>query len=186
MYHTEGYLDKKTYFAKGHIWGNAIMHQGSICYVWCVAVQEKEAECEESVEKNDSTVKQWVYQELVVALGNGQVAVQKELKRFGVFMKKKMYLYYKGHFFTDGEDSSWQFVVKRVGVFVSPTVSGLPEFGQIMQNRSVISGEQITENCSDVSAEQLGNRLKTAMLRAMSEGRLEQGYFLVWEDEDAF
>lgn len=173
MYHTEGYLDKNTYFAKGHIWGNAIVHQGNICYVWCVAASEKEAERADSVEETDSMVRQWVHQELVVALGKGQVSIQKEVNRFGAFMKKKLYLYYKGHFFAGGDNNLWRCIAKGVGVYASLTVSRLPEFEQLIQS-------------GNVTSEQMGNLLKTAMLGAMSEGRLEQGFFLLWEDDNAF
>lgn len=193
MYHTEGYLDQNTYFAKGHIWGNAIEHQGSICYVWCVSEQKMAAEafCHEAdgsvdFERTDNAVKRWIHQELAVALGKGQVSIQKELNRFRAFTKKKLYLYYRGHFFADGNDDLWQFLTKGIGIFVSPTVSRLPEFGQLLQAQGVISGEEITGKCADVNAEQLGNRLKTVMLRAMSEGKFEQGYFFIWEDENAF
>ena len=71
-------------------------------------------------------------------------------------------------------------------MFASSTVLRLPEFGQVIQIGNEISGEQISEKYPGVSTEQLGNQLKTAMLCAMSEGRLEQGYFLLWEDNDAF
>ena len=56
----------------------------------------------------------------------------------------------------------------------------------MMQQEAVDITERKTKEGMNTTAEQLGNQLKKVMLRAMSEGRLEKGYFFLWEDRDAF
>ena len=178
MYYTEGYVDKQTYFIKGRIWSNAMMHQGNICYIWCVSDGKMEEEyldqtkeCIEIYNKVESALRKWIHQELSIALGNGQVAIQKEVNRFNAFWEKKVYVYYQGHLFTSDEGSGlWQVSIMGVGVFISSTFHRFYEV-------------EWSKKCT---VEQLANQLKTRMLLAVSEDKIEKGYFFVWEDTDAF
>lgn len=158
MYHTEGYLDKETYFTKGHLWSNAIIHQGKVCYFWFVKDREAEV-CAQM----DIVIQEWMQRELVCALDKGHAAIGRELNRFGAKLNAgKMHLYYGQQFYSYGDEENFRsFAENGVWVYMSPDLG-------------IVEGK--------CCAEYLGNQLKTVMLLAMSEGLMEQGYFLIWED----
>ena len=203
MYHTEGYLDKQTYLNEGHIYCKTILYQGKICYIWCVTEHMEKSRKE--WKRLKKKIRRWTTWELTGSLAKGTVDVQKELNRFRAFLNSfvkdeksekeeaggsrekriLLHLYHKNMFWGFGE-GSWWFVSNSLGLYVSEDVSNLTEVRRMMQQEAVDITERKTKEGMNTTAEQLGNQLKKVMLRAMSEGRLEKGYFFLWEDRDAF
>lgn len=181
MYHTEGYLDKQTYFTKGHIFKFAIAQGKSLCYFWCVL----EKGLSGGEREFEARLKKWFLQELVVQLEKGGVYIQKELNRFGncLFKCREHYgvqeepflcVYFRGQVYACGGDERVGFgrFKGHKGVYLSPSL------------RSVKAIMECVEK--EISLEEKGNRFKACMLRAMSEGELECGYFFLWEDGNDF
>ncbi|MBO5347455.1 MAG: hypothetical protein J6A45_04910 [Lachnospiraceae bacterium] len=162
MYHTEGYLDQNTYFAKGHIWSFQLAQGKSLCYFWCVL--------KEGVKENSDMFTQrlekWVWQELAPFLEKGQLSIQRELKRLGEHLRAhqsiyglqevpRLHLYFQGKMYHYGTEleKMWS---------------------------------QHDEMAEDLEPEEVANRLKVDMLREQSMGHLEWGYFMMWEDDYGF
>ena len=162
MYHTEGYLDQKTYFTKGHIWSYQIAQGKSLCYFWCVlkeGVKEKEDMFVQRLEK-------WFYRELAICLEKGRVSIQRELSRLGEHLcahkevyglqeVARLHLYFQGQLYHYGVDS-----------------------GEIRY--------QYDDMAKGLEPEEAANRLNADMLKAQSLEQLDWGYFLMWEDDYDF
>lgn len=186
MYHTEGYLDRQTYFHKGHIWSGAMVHLEHVCYVWFVAGEREECcgkrqrcagrEISEKEPRMEARLRHWMQHELVCALERGTIAVQKELNRIGTCLGMRVYLYYRGELFSDSGKAAYVALASAgAGVFLSQAVAKSEYVQEIV-------AQYKADNRTGVGLEHLGNDVKTSLLRAMSEGMLEQGYFLLWED----
>jgi len=201
MYHSEGYVDRQTYLAGGNIWNLRMEQDGNSCYFWYVLP----AGMEHPVRKCDlkRILGDWFYQELPMALERGSVYIQKELNRFGEYLRGNLewpllYLYYNKKMYFNGKDAEevgWN-VIGGMGMCVS---SEMTMAADIMH--SVSEGNKARAELADViftgkSVEskktarykcmaKLGNDLKRSMLKALSEGKLELGFFLIWEDEYA-
>lgn len=179
MYHTEGYVDKQTYFTEGNIRSLCMEQNGRNCYFWLVQA----IDMEEANRTNVRVLYNWFYQELPLLLDRGNVYIQKELNRFGDFWKKEtkgerertfMYLYYHGQMYFYGGDAGvcqWS-VMDGIGMCIS---------GGLVEN-----DYQFTENGRKLERDRcmawLGNELQRELLKLLSEQKLEQGYFMIWED----
>ncbi len=181
MYHTEGYLDKQTYFTKGHIFKFAMAQGKSLCYFWCVL----EKTFSGGEREFEARLKKWFLQELVVQLEKGRVYIQKELNRFGSYLMKNrecysvgevpfLCVYFQGQVYVCGGGESAGFICfkEHKGVYLSPSLRNVQEIRECVER--------------EISLEEKGNHFKACMLRAMSEGVLESGYFFLWEDSDDF
>ena len=179
MYHTEGYVDRQTYFTEGNIRSLCMGQNGRNCYFWLV---QKGLE-EKMNRKNVQSLYNWFYRELPLLLERESVYIQKELNRFGDFWKEKtggeeqilMYLYYRGQMYFYGGDGGacqWS-VIDGIGMCIS---AGLAE-----------NGYQFTEQSRKLDRKScmawLGNELQRELLKLFGEQKLEQGYFMIWEDE---
>ena len=173
MYHTESFLNKNTYFSKGHIWSFAMAQSGSLCFFWCVLESGDDGSSE-----IEAALANWFEQELPYFLEKGEAIIQKELNRFGEWLGRLdkaqkdvnmpiLYLYFKGKIYAYGSDKA--------------------VFEQYKGHRGVIlwpyNGEYVR---GKKTIEEAANDLKTDMLKAMSRGELELGYFMMWEDEYDF
>ncbi len=191
MYQTEGYVDQDTYFAKEYVWSHVIRYRGQLCFCWWVC--EKAAEPELC-----NRIRCWIQQELTEALGRGNSAMKKELQRFGALLKREsLFLYYQGKLWQYDRErglvlvNRWSIVLGKVGLFVSESLGQLEEVqlleeelrGNEKEGHKVFHSEQGGLNGLGCLA-QLANYLQAISLRAMSEGKLQQGYFLLWEAVD--
>lgn len=177
MYFTEGFVDKHTYREEGHIWRIILEHRGRWCFVWLVL---KEAAKEEK-QKVGSLLNQWVCRELSLSLKTHVAGIQKEVNRFGKRLEKGdispvLCIYFDGNIFLWGtEQGTLAWFQKPLGIYLSPEVVELAEVRE--------AWEHLTKNPL-VSPEEKVHFLKKAMLKGMSEGMLENGYFLLWEDKE--
>ena len=169
MYHTEGFLDKNTYFSKEHIWSFAMAQRGSLCLFWCVVEGENDGQ-----DERKTALETWFLRELTHALEKGGATIQKELNRLENWLSgfdkaqkdvksPKLYLYFQGKIYACRAEGS--------------------DFRQYREHRGVIMWPY---NRADVwderTIEEAANDLKVSMLKTMSRGELELGYFMLWED----
>lgn len=205
MYHTEGYVDEYTYFTKGHIYSFEMLQGGRNCYFWCVlpfGAEEPEGDFE-------YLLSGWFYQELGMLLDKGPIYTQKELNRLGECLKDYgslhsgkghllLCLYYRNRLYFYGkeaEETCWM-ISGGVGVCISSEMTAVQEvmscLAENMREATAKSGTEkirITKSGTEGAWQGekiagLGNKLKKYILKALSEGRLANGYFLLWEDAD--
>ena len=180
MYYTDGFANEKTYFGRGHIWHFELVCDAKEYFFFCVFESESVKEPSE-VER---VLKLWVQQILPYALKNGVIDMQRELNRFGAWLKK--WCATKADF-----KEPTLYLIFRDNIYSNKKKEGV--FARYRGHRGVVYNKE-GETCiikeelfgSDKTAEEIANRLKTDMLVAMSKGMLEQGYFIIWENADDF
>ena len=180
MYYTDGFVNEKTYFVRGHIW-----HFKLVCntkeYLFCCVFESEPANEPSEVERE---LQLWVQQILPHALENGVMDMQRELNRFGVWLKNWCVA-------REGFKEPTLYLIFRNNIYSNKKKEGA--FAQYRGHRGVVYNKEgetfiLKEELfgSDKTAEEIANRLKTDMLVAMSKGMLEQGYFILWENVDDF
>ncbi len=188
MRHIEGFLDKHTYFNKGHIWSFAMQQKdnGGMCYFWCVL--------EVGLDRREEELKQklttWFEQELSAYLEKGSVFIQKELNRYGSLLGKGkafynvpespvLHLYFQGELYSYGAGKGgYEHFDGLSGIYLTSPLWEVAEIREIVMR--IMEEHALTHRC--LCLEEFGNCLKTKMLRAMSDEKLEKGYFLLWEE----
>lgn len=188
MYHTEGFINKESYFTGGHMYSFAMGQGEQVCYFWCVLYKYTGISKRNLREGLDL----WLKQTLLFELSKGSVYVQKELNRLGTYLTERgmlygieetpqLFLYAGGTLYRFGEEL---FVVKqkrRKGcftrlkdscVYVSPRLWAMSE----------VKGAVKSGQCEK---RELANSLEVLMCRGQSSGELERGFFMVWEKQDA-
>ncbi len=137
MYHTEGYVDRLTYFADGHIRSFGMELKDRSCYLWCVSPQQKEGEWQR--DSLEEVLSKWFYQELVAVFAKGSVYVQKELNRLGAYLEGKgnniklaggkiqLYLYWSGELFIYGKQEGRLHWHVKNGIGVAVITNGLQD-----------------------------------------------------------
>ena len=176
MYHTEVYLDQKTYFTKGHLWIKTVSHQGDICYLWYIRKREK-------LEAKDveAEIDLWIREKLGGSLEKKDFSLQKELNRLaGRLDEGDLHFYYRGQFISCIHNMAKGRVILGcgIGMYISDSMSGIfEEYGM----------EEVRRRLSEETAECVANLWKGRMLRAMMQRKLKWGYFLLWQEgENAF
>ena len=171
MYHTEVYLNQETYFAKGHIWTRAVLHQGYICYLWYVSKMEK------LEDKNvEEKMNFWLMEELGGSLKKGRIFLQKELNRLaGRLGDGALHLYYKGQFisYMQNNEKGRIFLERDRGMYMSDSLD------EILEEHGM---EKARKELLQDTAERVANLWKERMLKAMIKGRLKGGYLLLWQE----
>ena len=173
MYYTDGFLNKETYFSKGHIWHLGMMWQDKRCLLCCVV----EGRIKKDASEMEVLLRKWLEQELPCVLEKDTFAIQKEWKRFGTWLKK---------WYGAGMDTKAPVLYLVFGKEIYSTESEEAVFSQFKRHRGVILKPASLigdfNESPEQSMEEMSNRWKADMLRSMSTGNLEQGYFIVWED----
>lgn len=171
MYHTEVYLDQKTYFTKGHVWSKVMLFQGAVCYVWYVNKVQRMDEAEIEIK-----MRFWMREDLSGILEKESIWIQKALNRLaGGLGGGVLYLYYRGKFFSSSGNMPNGIVIWGQGkcMYVSKSLENIfTEFGI----------EEIKKELLLKSVEQVANEWKVRLLKLMVQDGLESGYFLVWEE----
>ncbi len=174
MFHAEGYVDRHTYVAAEHMVNVTVQYQGRVCYVWMVS---KQILCEEKAENIKNVLEGWAGNELVKVLSAGQVAIQRELQRFGNSAAGCTALilcvYYMEHIFVMGEGKgAYKSFRKPMGIYLSEELV------------TALGGKDDVEKAvCGKSLEEKAHCLKKMLLCLCSRKKLPQGYFMLWEDE---
>ncbi len=210
MYHSEGYVDRQSYFIKGNMWNFGMEQGGRCCYFWYVMPYGTETS--ERKSKLVSVLPDWFHQELPVALERGGIYIQKELNRFGAYLSEAwkeaqqpdvpegwplLYLYFNGRMYfcgKDAEEVGWS-VIGGVGVCISCELTMLRETMKCLADSNAERGNMVQTGAAATVMKvrdtrrlhmaKVGNAIKMHMLEALSEGRMKQGFFMIWEDEYA-
>ena len=96
--------------------------------------------------------------------------------RFRLQSKPLLFLYFEGNLFTSERKQTNFYVIKeKIGIYLSSSLTSLKVVTKQIE-KSVACQEVI-------KSEEIGNGLKTIMLKAISNGELKSGYFLIWEDK---
>ena len=172
MYHTEVYLDRTTYFSKGHIWTKVMQFQNAVCFLWCIYKDEN---------KDELVVEQrlclWMKEELVSVLGKGTVFIQKALNRLaGGLDRGEVYLYYRGRFYSGSSELQNGMVILEngKGMYGSKSVECIfTEFGM----------KELREELSQKTTEEEAGLWKKRLLKKMMQEDFEGGYVLFWEED---
>ncbi len=171
MYHTEVYLDQKTYFAKGHIWTKVMLFQGAVCYLWYVSKSQRLDESEFEREMSF-----WMREELPGVLEKKSIFIQKALNRLaGGFFEGELHLYYRGKFFSSSSDIQKGIVIlgKGKGMYISKALQNIfMEFGIA----------EMEKELSHRSVEQMANEWKVRLLKHAMQESMEGVYLLFWEE----
>jgi hypothetical protein len=171
MYHTEVYLDQKTYFAKGHVWSKVILFQGAVCYLWYVNKVQGMNDTEVEIKMSF-----WMREDFASLLEKESILIQKALNRLvGGLGGGVLHLYYRGQFFSSSGDMPNGIVIWGQGkcMYMSKSLENIfTEFGI----------EEIEKELLLKSVEQVANEWKVRLLKLMAQDSLESGYFLVWEE----
>ena len=175
MRHIEGFVDRQTYCSEGHVWCVVLEHGGQMCYVWLILKDN----AEES-KRIEEMLQKWTSRELVHALEQGSVAIQREVNRFRSRFVGRILpvlcVYYQGSIFVcDEEKGALKRFQKPWGVYIAPDVLHL-----------LTEQQNLEDNRKQGGMEQQAHALNRLMLKAIREGKLEQGYFLLWEDFSCF
>lgn len=171
MYYADGFLNKETCFSKGHIWHFGMVWQDKRCLLCCVV----EDRIKKDASEMEAVLRKWFEQELPYALEKSEI--QKEWKRFGTWLKK---------WYGTGMGVKSPVLYLALGKEIYSTESDEAVLSRFKGHRGVIlkpaSLIEDFDESPEQSIEERANRWKADMLRAMSIGHLEQGYFIVWED----
>ena len=197
MYHSEGYVDRHSYFTKDNMWSFGIEQEGRTCYFWCVTGPgTKDTKKHNGLR---TVLSEWFYQELPAVLEKGSVYIQKELNRLGERLDEMLlYLYYRNKMYFHGktaEEVDWS-VIGNVGVCISFELTVLKEVMKCLSESNTLRAawtdtghDQVnSKSTRDAGREHMarfGNVLKRHMLKASREERMEQGFFMLWEDSYA-
>ena len=172
MYHTEVYLDRTTYFSKGHIWTKVMQFQDAVCFLWCVY---KEKKMDELVMEKRMCL--WMKEELASTLGKGTIFIQKALKRLaGGLDGGEVYLYYRGEFYSGSSELQKGMVIweNGKGMYGSKSVECVfTEFGM----------KELREELSWKTVEEAAGLWKMRLLKRMTQEDFEGGYVLLWEED---
>lgn len=182
MFHAEVYMDRYTYFEKDHIFWRGLRQQMGVCSVWCIFdVLRQSFRADFEKEFSD-----WFYRGLALALGQGVVEIQKEIRRFGGFLENamskygteempKLYVCFQGQLYVYGEKEKTEYILtQNRGLYL----------GGIAEETARQSMKQVYEACKALSWEKTVYRLRRSMLAAICRKELERGYFLMWEDKE--
>ena len=171
MYHTEVYLDRLTYFSKGHIWTKVMWFQGALCFLWYVY---EEGNMDESVMEQRLCL--WMQEELASAFGKGTLFIQKALKRLaGGLDRGEVYLYYRGQFYFGSSELQKGMVILEngKGMYGSKAVECIfTEFGM----------KELRKELSQKTVEEAAGLWKMRLLKRMTQEDFEGGYILLWEE----
>ncbi len=186
MYYSEGYVDRQTYVTRGHVWSLGMEFNETNCFFWCVLLwgMEKEAVLEERLSA-------WFYQELGKSLAKGPMYIQKELNRLGGCMKAEaplLYLYFQNRMYFYGEDAhraSWG-IQDGLGICISPEMTaGKKEWAFLSAAcEKAFDAPYAGVEPMEERAARLGHALQKILLTNVSEGRIKQGYFFLWEERN--
>ncbi len=167
MHHIEGFVDGQSYFSTGHIINVTMKYEGNVCFIWLLS---KETMAIQKVIYATQKLEEWVEEELSGSLKAGQAAIQRKMNRLrGNFIGDTadvICVYYKGHIYTYGEQKgSYKGYQKPFGIYVWPKdrewLCKMEEYGNLPQKAHCLKG---------------------LLLKALSEGKMTQGFFLLWED----
>jgi len=191
MYHTEGFVNKHTINAEKHIIMLALEEEGRPWYLWCVV---KEAIV--PIEFFKQVLSFWLQQTLLTKGCNVPTSAQRELNRLGGYLRNmdgvelrfdemELFMYYKGRFYhwnsemwSDGNEvvhmpkTYWE-ISKGIYGYVSEE-----ELRTQYQCRDV--------NTVNTRLEELANAWELSLVELCSLGKIEHGFFLIWEDKGAF
>jgi hypothetical protein len=158
MYYTDGFLDENTYDSRGHIWHFGMKINGKECLFCCVIEETIGKTCEEV----EVILKRWFQQEIASTMKKDHSAIKKELLRFKVWLK---------NWYGPRSDVNVPILFLDIG-------------GRIYTSNS--SKDRIFEYRGDKSIEEVANAIRRDMLVAHSQGKMERGYFIMWEAIDDF
>lgn len=182
MFHAEFYMDRHTYFCKDHIFWLGLRQRGQLCCAWCV-FQVFDRACRREFEKVFSD---WFYRGLALALARGAMEIQKEIGRFGGFLENTMSKYGIGEAFGlcvcfGGQIYGYQ--EKEEAEYLLEQNRGL-YLGNIAEEALRQSMKRVYEADKALTGEEAANHLRSHMLAMANQGMLENGYFLLWEEQD--
>lgn len=168
MYYTDGFIDVDTYDSWDHIFHFTMKINGEDCLFVCI--------CEGKIGKQRQNVEQmlkrWLEQEISWILKRGEYALQKEILRMGEWM---------------GMDVISPVLLLNIGGEVYTNVPSKEVFGEYNGVRGVVGKPAYimkdvwkgNENGEDI--EVLANELEKNMLIAHSDGKIANGFFVMWE-----
>ena len=178
MYHTEGFVNKYTIDAKKHIITLALEREGRPWYVWCIT---KKAVVETDVFRQ--VLSFWLQQTLLTQGKKWKAYARRELNRLGGYLEHikglsvevediHLIMLYEGEFY------HWHNENRGFTDDVLELSDGL--FGYVSEE-----GFLRTYQKEDFQMESTVNKLELSLLEACKDGKLEEGFFLIWEDGNA-
>ena len=189
MYHTEGFVNKYTMDFGKHIVMLSLEQAGCAWYVWCV-VKKPVAEREWLRQ----VLSFWLQQTL---LTNGICDVkyaQRELNRLGGYLQNmssskvpiediRLFMYYKGAFYRwESESLARQNPPCNSNLYreISEGIYGY------VSEESLWEQYERCQDADGMKAEELANAWELSLLKACGDGKVEDGFFLIWEDAVGF
>lgn len=186
MRYTEGFLNRETCLAAGHIRHLQLKLEEQICLLCCVSMQS--LECDALQRK----LEVWLAQEAAQVLVRSDIVeIKKELERLRACLSRegkpcRLYLIWRGHlyFVDEGKNMAEEDLERSEDDFFYACHGKRGILAETVQGE--FDWERRWQDLKKYSLEERANRLQAALLDAMSKGILEGGYFISWEDEDDF
>lgn len=184
MRYTEGFLNRETCLAAGHILHLQLKLEEQICLICCVSMQSLEYDALQR--KLELWLTQAAAKVLVCA---DAVEIKKELERLRACLSREgktcmLYLIWGGHlyFVDEGKNMAEKDLAERNFFYEYQENGGM--LAETVQGE--FDWKRWWQDLKKYSWEERANRLQAVLLDAMSKGILEDGYFISWEDEDDF
>ncbi len=188
MYHTEGFINPYTFDAKEHIIMLALEIKGQAWYLWCVT---KEAIAETEALKQ--VLSFWLQQTLLTKGCKSEAGTQRELNRLGSYLQKgrsygeaiedvALFMYYCGRFYrwdSDMYGNNGKNSVNEHKKIYREITNGI--YAYVSEDRL---WEQYDER--NVQSDALANEWELDLLEFCSLGKIKEGFFFIWEDNNDF
>lgn len=173
MFWTQGYADYKTYSAEEHILSGAVICQGICLYVWIVSEKALEKEKRDALQK---ALQEWIIRIHMAFLQEKEALCYKESSRL-LSGKEELQLYvsYAHTLLLYRYDTESQKVLQTK---IQPKQNEQRKFSIYTSPNMQLFLDKAAE-CQ--RAEMAANILKYQMLCAISEQKIESGYFFIWE-----
>ncbi len=185
MYHTEGFVNKYTINAEEHIIVLTLEIKGRPWYLWCVI---KEAVA--TTKSLEQVLSFWLKQTLLTNGCTSRAATQRELNRLGSYLQKEkcekttvgniaLFMYYQGQFY------QWDSELWSGKIYAECVKVNQKQYREIARGiYAYISVETLWEQCEicDFKWDALANEWERCLLEACILGKIEQGFFMIWED----